>query len=84
MDPLDKVDQVSSRLELAEFLEVLGKRVADKPTEIENITLASFIDAAAAWGRDMDGYFTNQGLQTPHEPSWSLVAAIFDTAVFYE
>ena len=84
MDPFDDVDRVASRIELASFLDALARRVEDSPEEFENVSLPRFLEAAAAWVRDMDGYFANQGEVVPDELSWSLVAAIFDTATIYE
>ena len=84
MDSVDPIADINSRLRLAEFLDVLAGRVADAPDDFENVALPQYLSAAAAWVRDMDGYFASRGKPVPLEPSWALVAAIFDTAAVYE
>jgi hypothetical protein len=75
---------VATRSDLAEFLRELERLVEREPYSIENITLASFLEAASAWVDDMDGWFMNQNKPVPDQPSWSLVAQIFNTALIYE
>lgn len=50
----------------------------------ENITLPQFLEALAAWTDGMDGYFRNQGMAEPEQPSWWLIAQMLTAATIYE
>ena len=50
----------------------------------ENPTLDRYLEALAAWIHDMPGYFKNQHIEEPREPSWRLVATILHAAKTYE
>ncbi|MBM4779663.1 MAG: hypothetical protein GQE15_18315 [Archangiaceae bacterium] len=50
----------------------------------ENAEVDSFLLAAASWVEDMDGYYENRGEPVPKEPSWHVVADIFQAAKTYE
>jgi len=75
---------VHSREELSAFLSELGRSVGAGGIDLENATVARYIDAAAGWIGDLEGFFANRGEPVPEEPSWSLVASIFLAATMYE
>ncbi|KAA9381613.1 hypothetical protein F5972_01935 [Microbispora cellulosiformans] len=52
--------------------------------EWENDTLPRFLDGLAAFVSAMDGYFRNQGLSVPDQPSWQLVGDMLAAATLYE
>jgi hypothetical protein len=49
-----------------------------------NHDLESFIAAFAAWTEDCDGYYENRGLTTPADPTWEMLADMFNGARIYE
>lgn len=62
----------------------MAAEVRDHPDSIENRELHAFLEGAAGWTADMDGYFQNRGEDTPAQPTWALVAKIFTAARVYE
>ena len=76
--------QVRNRADLAEFLADLAARSRRSPDTLPNLTLEAFLDGAAGWVADMDGYYRNRGEQPQTDPTWSLVAQIFAAATVYE
>lgn len=76
-------DEVSSRQELATFLEDLHEKLVKGPI-VANHELPAFISGAAGWTSDLEGYFRDRGEPVPTEPTWSLVASIFEAATVYE
>ena len=77
-------DDVRSREDLRLFLEALAGRADVEPLDWENDTLPRFISAAARWVTDMDGWFKWAGQDPPNEPTWALIAMIFEAATAYE
>ena len=83
MAPLDPTG-VTSREKLSEFLSALARRVDDGSIDLENPSTSRFIEAAAGWTSDLEGFFMNRGEPVPEMPTWSLVASIFLAATVYE
>lgn len=75
---------VSTREGLSEFLSELAQRIELGTVETVNVSAHQYIDAAAGWTADLEGYFLNRGESAPPEPTWSLVASIFLAATVYE
>jgi hypothetical protein len=70
--------------DLAQFLRGLERRVEVEPNSVENNSLPSFLEAASAWVDAMEGIAMNRNQPVPDQPTWSLVAEIFDAALIYE
>ena len=83
-DIIDEAEAVSSRLELAAFLDRLAYSLENDPEDWDNDTLATFIRGWAGWVKGMDGYFLNRGEEVPTVPSWSLIAHMTLAARVYE
>lgn len=85
MDLEGEVNRVFTRHDLAEFVQRMAS-ASDSPEaeEWENGTLPRFLDGLAAWIGSMDGYFRNQGLESPDQPSWRLVGDMLVAATLYE
>ncbi len=75
---------VSSREEFVAFVRSLQRSLRVEPGQWENVQLADYLEAMAAWAEDMDGYFANSGLPMPQQPSWQLFAQILAAARRYE
>ena len=73
-----------TRLELADVIGQLRDSLAREPGSWENSDLDTFLDALAAWTRDMDGWFKNRGEPLPDVPSWELFAHMLLAARTYE
>ena len=73
-----------NRLELADLIDQLSDNLKEDPESWENPDLDRFLDALAAWTRDMDGYFMNRGEPLPEAPSWELFAHMLLAAKIYE
>ena len=74
---------VRNREEFLAFLFDLMDHIdAVKP---ENDTVYTYVQAAAAWLRDADGFYTNIGeSRDTGEADWQLFADLFAAALVYE
>lgn len=79
-----EADDVRTREDLEAFLTELAESARTHPESIENIDLPTYLEAASGWVADMDGWFRNQGLPTPDQPSWTIIAQILSAATLYE
>jgi len=77
-----RTNEVTDRAKLAEFIR--GLAIEASRGGFENSTLESFLESLAGWTADMDGYFANQGLDTPSQPDWELVANMLRAPTIYE
>ncbi len=72
------------RLDLADLVDQLRDSLNRDPESWENPDLDRFLDALAAWTRDMDGWFMNRGEPAPDAPSWELFGHMLLAAKIYE
>ena len=79
-----KLEKVTSREELAEWVAQLKNNFIDHPEEWENADIASYLEAISAWLHDMDGYYENQNMPTPSFPTWRMLGDILLASKFYE
>lgn len=75
-----------SRNSTIRIINELSERVRTVPDRDarENRELWQYLEAAAAWIEDMDGYHVNRGQPVPESPTWETVADIFQAALVYE
>ena len=73
-----------TRLDLADLIDQLRDSLNREPGSWENPDLGRFLDALAAWTRDMDGWFMNRGEPIPDAPSWELFGHMLLAAKTYE
>ncbi|WP_435846109.1 DUF7660 family protein [Streptomyces huasconensis] len=76
--------EVDDREGLARFLQEAASDLSDNQASWENVTLADFLEAWAAWLQDMPGWCANRGEHVPDRPSWKLVAHMVMAARVYE
>ena len=81
--PIPSAGGIQSRSDFAAFALALSESLKRDPAAFENRTLENFLEALAAWTKDMDGVFRNEGKETP-QPGWSLFARILAAATSYE
>ena len=84
MQPTDKTSFVYTREDLATFAHELAHNLRTQPQEWENVTLADYLEAMAAWIQDAEGYYINSGQPVPQQPSWHNFAEILLAAKRYE
>ena len=77
------VDGVKTREDLAKFVDLLSRDLRAHTETWENNDLYNFLQALSGWIFDMDGYFHNQGLEEPTDPSWGLVGEMLLAARVY-
>ncbi|MFC5473996.1 DUF7660 family protein [Paraherbaspirillum soli] len=80
----EKLNAVSSKETLAMFVQDLRQNLLTSPDEWESTRLESFLEALSAWITDMDGYYINQGILPPEQPTWKTVAEMLLAAKTYE
>ncbi|MGW4237327.1 DUF7660 family protein [Streptomyces sp. NPDC004749] len=80
----DKVEAVETRDDLARFLEEAVADLECGRPGWENVRLEDFLEAWAAWLKDMPGVFANRGERVPDQPDWRLVARMVMAARMYE
>jgi hypothetical protein len=81
----DEVENIDNRGDLAAFIRDLAEDLRRNRSQWENADLASYLEAAAAWVDDMDGYYKNvRGKPVPELPSWGIFADILAAASKYE
>ncbi|GGP01065.1 hypothetical protein LDL08_02400 [Nonomuraea glycinis] len=85
MDLVTDTERIVTREDLANFVAALAA-AADSPEvdEWENNNLPRFLDGLSGWLYGMRGYFVNQGLNEPEQPSWKLVGEMLAAATLYE
>ena len=77
-------ESITSRTEFVAFLQDLARDFNERPHAWENDSLGTFLEAAAAWTEDMDGYYKNVGRPVPAQIDWSVFATILAAARVYE
>lgn len=84
MELRHRVESVESREDFVFFVRDLLRDFEEQPESWENRDLEGFLDAAAAWTEDMDGYHRSSGGQTPEQLDWRTFARILMAARMYE
>lgn len=78
------IREISSKEDLADFVEALCDDLKENPDRWENAKLESFLMAMGRWIRVMDNYYKNTGQPIPNAPSWRTVADMLYAAKMYE
>lgn len=77
--------QICTREDFIRFLQDLATQYRTDPASWENQDLESFLEAMAAYARDIDGFYKNLKLEeNPDEPSWRVFSDILLGATIYE
>ena len=84
MKLLAMLETIGSREDLAALVDQMRKDFEKDPSGWENADIASFLEAMAAWLRDMDGYYLNRGECVPNTPTWRTIGEILLAARSYE
>ena len=82
---VNEAQEVTSRLQLAAFVEKLYRDVVAHPERAENLSLEAYLEAMSGYLRDLPGFVRNsQWPGSAEDASWSLFAAVLAGAVVYE
>ena len=84
MDLAQQLNSISSREDLAAFIQKLINDYEGDCETWENKHLVAYLHALAGWTEDMDGYFHNIGEEVPEQPSWRLFGKMLLAAKYYE
>ncbi|MFA0845588.1 DUF7660 family protein [Streptomyces rochei] len=77
-------DDVRSCEELAAFVRQLRQHFLQQGDAWENNTLATFLEALAAWVHDSPGFYQNFGKEFPADGDWTFIARALQAATVYE
>lgn len=80
----DKLANIRSPEDLADFLELLRDDFAHHKENWENWEVDQFLDAAAAWLRGASDHNPSRLWQAPEWPSWAFVGYLFMAGRSYE
>lgn len=80
----NKIKNIKRREDFVSFLELLVQDLRSNPDGWENKKLDSYLEAAASWTEDMDGYYQNNNLPIPQNIDWKVFANILVAAKMYE
>jgi hypothetical protein len=75
---------VKTREDLARFIKELKVDLLNHSNDWENADLASFLDAMAAWIKDMDGYYKNTGQKQQDITQWRFITDMLMASRVYE
>jgi len=81
---INKTKNLNTKEDFINFLELLVRDLRSNPDGWENKNLASYLEAAASWTEDMDGYYQNNNLPIPQNVDWEVFANILIAAKMYE
>ena len=80
----EQLDKLESKEDFSRFVLGLLEDFRINSAGWENQDLLSFLEAIAAWSEDMDGFYSNQGRDTPKVTDWKIFAEILYAARVYE
>lgn len=80
----DKLGTINTHIELALFITELKSDLANNGKTWANISLVDYLEALSAWVEDMEGYYCNNNLPVPVQPTWRTIAEMLLAAKVYE
>ena len=80
----EKVWNVKTRLDLADFISALREDLSRNSQEWENPTLDQFLFAMENWMRAKDHRFKNGAREASTDPTWKTFADILMASTLYE
>jgi hypothetical protein len=84
MNLQQELQSVDSRDDLAAWIDYLRQDYVSNADTWENRDLPTYLEAMAAWLRDMDGYYSRTGLDPQAPPTWRQIGEILLAAKMYE
>jgi hypothetical protein len=80
----EQCNSTHSREDFVAFVGALHRDLRENPSAWGNVDLQRYLEALAAWVKDMDGYYRNNGEVAPDQPDWKLAANMLLAAKMYE
>lgn len=80
----DRLDAIKTRKEFVAFVHELLHHLQATPSEWENLSLESYLEALAAWVEDCEGFYANRGEKVPQDPNWKFLGEALLAARVYE
>ncbi|MEY4591066.1 MAG: hypothetical protein RL497_3142 [Pseudomonadota bacterium] len=80
----DELDKLATKEDFSKFVFGMLDDFRSDSANWENQDLPSFLEAIAAWSKDMDGFYANQGRAIPKDINWKVFAEILYAARVYE
>ena len=84
MEFYEKIEQVTTKDEFLEFLNILTKDFKLNVDEWENKSINNYLEAIESWIEAMVGYYDNSNLPVPNNIDWNFLATIFYVGKIYE
>ena len=84
INKIDDVDQITSKEQFVEFLNILIEELEHNGENFKNTKLNDFLKAMVAWVEDMEGFFSNTGKKLPDDTQWRIFAHILSASKMYE
>lgn len=84
MGAYDKIDEIHTREDFMDFMNLMIKDKEMNPEEWENKSISEYLEAVASWVEDMDGYYCNMNLKMPKSIDWKFIATLFYVGKIYE
>ncbi|MDM5248889.1 MULTISPECIES: hypothetical protein [unclassified Lysinibacillus] len=84
MEFYEKIEQVATKDEFLEFLNMLSKDFKLNVDEWENKSINNYLEAIESWIEAMEGYYINSGLPVPNNIDWNFLATVFYVGKIYE
>ncbi len=79
-----KINEINSKEDFVNFVELLISNLKNNPEEWTNKTLPEYLESMSSWTEDMEGYYQNNDMPIPEDINWKVFANILIAAKMYE
>ena len=79
-----KINEINSKEDFVNFVELLTSNLKSNPEEWTNNTLPEYLESISSWTEDMEGYYQNNDMPIPENINWKVFANILIAAKMYE
>ncbi|MEY9974758.1 hypothetical protein ABH966_005175 [Lysinibacillus sp. RC46] len=84
MEFYEKIEQVTTKDQFLEFLNLLTKDFKHNVDEWENKSIDNYLEAIESWIEVMESFYKNSDLPVPNNIDWNFLAQIFYVGKIYE
>ena len=82
---MTNISKIQTRDDLVEYIASLVDELETGSVDWKNITLASYLESLSAYLHDIDGFYSNMGMDVdPDVCTWGLIADVFAGARVYD
>jgi len=79
-----KINEINSKEDFINFIELLVSNLKNNPEEWTNKSLPEYLESISSWTEDMEGYYQNNDMPVPENINWKVFANILIAAKMYE